>query len=308
MATNTGITEPGQAAPRETDPAGTPEIAVIIPHYNDVARLERCLVELMKNDLEGAEILVVDNASPDPPDRLKPRFPRVRFLTEPEKGAGPARNRGVAESRAPILAFIDADCVPAEDWVATARAVAPRADLIGGRVDVFDETPPPRSGAEAFEKVFAFNFRDYIERQGFSGAGNLVTTRAVFLDVGGFRTGVSEDNDWSLRATAKGYRLIYEDGLKVSHPSRADWAELRRKWLRLSQESFALHDTGGAARLRWGLKALAMPASALVHMPKLFLSPKLDGFGERLRGAGVLVRLRLRRMVWMLRQATGGKL
>lgn len=308
MDTNTGITEPGQAESRGADPAGTPEIAVIIPHYNDVARLERCLVELMKNDLEGVEVLVVDNASPDPPDRLKPLFPRVRFLTEPEKGAGPARNRGVAESSAPVLAFIDADCVPAEDWVATARVVAARADLIGGRVDVFDETPPPRSGAEAFEKVFAFNFRDYVERQGFSGAGNLVTTRAVFLDVGGFRTGVSEDNDWSLRATGKGYRLIYEDGLQVSHPSRANWSELRRKWLRLTQESFALRDTGGAARLGWALKALAMPVSALVHMPKVFFSPKLDTFGERLRAAGVLVRLRLRRMIWMLRQAVGGKL
>lgn len=291
-----------------TEPDRQPDIAVIIPHYNDVERLDRCLTELMQNDIRGAEILVVDNSSPTPPDRLHDRFPQVRFLSESEKGAGPARNCGVRESRAPVLAFIDADCVPAHDWLTVARAVAPRADLVGGRVDVFDETPPPRSGAEAFEKVFAFDFKNYIEVKGFSGSGNLVTSRKVFEDVGPFRTVVSEDSDWSYRATAKGYRLIYEDGLQVSHPSRADWAALRRKWLRLTQESFALAQSnrpGLPGRARWAIKALAMPASALVHMPKLLLNPKLDGFGERLRGTGTLIRLRLLRMVWMLKQAIG---
>lgn len=287
---------------------GTHDIAVIIPHYNDEARLERCLSELMKNDIGAAEILVVDNNSPIPPDRLHALFPRVRFLSETEKGAGPARNTGVANSTAPVLAFIDADCVPAHDWLDVARAVAPGADLIGGRVDVFDETPPPRSGSEAFEKVFAFNFQNYIEVQGFSGSGNLVTSRAVFQDVGPFRTVVSEDSDWSYRATAKGYRLIYADDLQVSHPSRSDWTALHRKWLRLTQESFALmqsHRPGMSGRLRWALKALAMPISAFVHLPKLLFSPKLGGIGERLRGAGTLFRLRGQRMIWMLRQAAG---
>ena len=285
-----------------------PDIAVIIPHYNDIDRLEFCLNELMKNDVGSAEILVVDNNSPTPPDRLHDVFPGVRFLSESEKGAGPARNHGVLESSAPVLAFIDADCVPDHDWLCMVRKVAPRADLIGGRVDVFDETPPPRSGPEAFEKVFAFDFKTYIEIKGFSGSGNLVTSRAVFNDVGPFRTVVSEDSDWSFRATAKDYQLIYEDGLRVRHPSRSDWNALRHKWHRLTCESFALelaNRSGPSARGRWAIKALAMPLSAVAHLPKLLLSPKLDTFGERLRGAGTLARLRLVRMVWMLRQAAG---
>lgn len=293
---------------RDTDPDLGPDIAVIIPHYNDVDRLEFCLNELMKNDIRGVEILVIDNNSSTPPDRLHDTFPNVRFLAESKKGAGPARNHGVAQSSAPVLAFIDADCVPDHDWLSMARKVAPRADLIGGRVDVFDETPPPRSGPEAFEKVFAFDFKTYIEVKGFSGSGNLVTSRAVFDDVGPFRTVVSEDSDWSFRATAKGYQLIYEDGLRVRHPSRSDWTALRRKWHRLTCESFALEQVSRPAlsgRVRWAIKALAMPLSALVHLPKLLLSPKLDTFGERLRGAGTLFRLRLLRMIWMLRQAAG---
>ena len=288
--------------------ADAPDIAVIIPHYDDPVRLRRCLAAMAENELGRAEVLVVDNASPEPPEALTGEFPFARLLTEAEKGAGPARNRGVAESRAPVLAFIDADCVPAPDWLETARAVAGRADLVGGRVSVFDETPPPRSGAEAFEAVFAFDFRNYIERKGFSGAGNLVTHRRVFEAVGGFGNGISEDTEWTMRAVAAGHGLIYEDGLRVGHPSRADWPALRRKWRRMTEEAYALERARGRPRIRWVLKALAMPASAVMHLPKLVVSPRLTGPGERLRGAATLIRLRLLRMVWMLRQAASGRI
>ena len=68
-----------------------PSAAVIIPHYNDPVRLARCLGELAKNDLNGVETVVVDNASTVPLDDVQNAFPWVRFLTETEKGAAPAR-------------------------------------------------------------------------------------------------------------------------------------------------------------------------------------------------------------------------
>jgi len=107
----------------------TPEtdaIAVIIPHYNDPARLRRCLDGLRRNDLTGCDVVVVDNNSPCDLEPVKGDYGEVRFIVEPEKGAGPARNRGVAETTAPILMFIDADCVPADDWsFRRSRMVAP---------------------------------------------------------------------------------------------------------------------------------------------------------------------------------------
>lgn len=281
-----------------------PEIAIIIPHYNDVVRLGRCLCALQENDLSGCEVLVVDNGSTQSLTEIQKQFPDFRFVTEAEKGAAAARNRGVQETSAPCLMFIDADCVAAPDWVTIGRAVAHKADLIGGRVEVFDETPPPRSGAEAFEAVFAFDFRHYIEVQGFSGTGNLITRRDVFEDVGPFRGGVSEDTDWSFRATDKGYQLIYEDRLRVGHPSRQDWPALRTKWRRLTQEQFGLKVQGPKSRMLWVVKALAMPLSAIAHLPKILLSPKLTTAGDRWRAAATLIRLRLLRMVWMLRQST----
>ncbi|MFW5899467.1 MAG: glycosyltransferase family 2 protein, partial [Jiangellaceae bacterium] len=87
-------------------------------------------------------------------------------------------------------------------------------DAVGGRVEVFHEdegagpsTGPrtvPRTGAQAFEAVFAFENRAYVERKGFSVTANLVTRRAVFEDVGPFRPGLSEDLDWCARARARG--------------------------------------------------------------------------------------------------------
>ncbi|TMV07024.1 glycosyltransferase family 2 protein [Ruegeria sediminis] len=282
--------------------------AVIIPHYNDVPRLERCLQALMKNDIAGTEIVVVDNDSPISLDRLRRDFPNVRFVVETRKGAAHARNRGLSETSAPRLFFIDADCVPAPDWLAVGRMVADQADLIGGRVDVFDETPPPRSGAEAFEAVFAFNFRRYVEVQGFSGAGNLLTRRDVFEDIGGFINGVSEDREWTMRAVARGYSLIYEDRLRVSHPSRQDWQALKAKWRRTTQEAYQLNGTGPAARIRWAIRALAMPVSVVAHVPKVLASGKLSSTGEVLRAVITLARLRCLRMVWMLKQAGGGSI
>lgn len=293
-----------------TQAAPAPEAAVIIPHYNDAARLARCLDALVPQLAQApgaAEIVVVDNNS-EPPltPEFMARWPAVRLIVETGRGAALARNRGVAETTAPALFFLDADCLPAPDWLATAFALRDRAALVGGSVPVFDETPPPRSGAEAFEAVFAFDFRRYIEEKGFSGSGNLVTRRAVFEAIGGFRPGLSEDLDWCHRATAAGFDLTYAENLRAGHPSRQDWPALERKWRRLTEETWGLRGRGAAARAGWALRALAMPLSVLAHLPKVMGSSRLASGLERRRAAATLARLRLRRCGWMLAQALRG--
>lgn len=282
----------------------TADIAVIIPHYNDHRRLERCLQALTQADLSSADVIVVDNGSAPPPGEIVARFANVRHVSEPRKGAAAARNRGVAETTAPRLAFLDADCVPDMDWLAVARDQARPAEVTGGHVGVFDETPPPRSGAEAFETVFAFQQETYIADKGFSVTANLVTTRDVFEATGPFVVGVSEDADWCRRAVAGGAVLRYCPALRVAHPTRSDWQALRHKWRRLTEESFELHllDHG---RLSWGLRALAMPFSVIAHIPRVLVHPQLDGPGDRLRAIGTLARLRGLRGRWMLGQCFG---
>lgn len=284
-----------------------PVAALIIPHYNDLARLGTCLRALAPQVAAHSEVEVVvaDNDSPVDLAPVMAAYPWARLVIEPARGAAAARNRGVAETTAPYLIFLDSDCVPAADWLAQALRLAPQADVTGGRIDTFDETPPPRSGAEAFEAVFAFDQKGYIEKKGFSVTANLLTSRAIFEAVGPFVVGVSEDFDWCQRAGAAGFALVYDDTLTVRHPTRSDWTALRRKWLRLTEESFGLKAPAGlVTRLLWALRAVAVLGSALPHAPRVLNSPVLNGT-ERWAGIATLVHLRARRMWWMLRQSLG---
>lgn len=277
--------------------------AVIIPHRNDPIRLTRCLDALLTGASPDVEIVVVDNGSTVFPEDLVAAFPGVRIVSEPWAGAAHARNRGVAETCAERLFFLDCDCVPDPGWITTALAFGPGADIVGGRIALFDETPKARTGAQAFEAVFAFDNRRYVESEGFSVTANLLTTRAVFEAVGPFRDGVSEDKDWCQRATRMGYRIAYEDALSVAHPTRADWDALVRKWRRLTEEGHALStQTGGS--IAWAARALATGPSAFVHAPRLLRKEGLSA-GDRIAGLSVLFRLRWLRAWWMLRQVAG---
>ncbi|WP_126975397.1 glycosyltransferase family 2 protein [Frigidibacter oleivorans] len=302
--------EPADAGSGPAHPeAPPPEAAIIIPHYNDVDRLLRCLAALVPQLRPAVELVIVDNGSTDSLAPLAAAHPGLRVVTEPEKGAAAARNRGVRDTTAPWLFFLDADCVPAADWLdralghARVGEAAAQADLIAGRVDVFDESPGPRSGAEAFETVFAFRCRDYVEKEGFSVTANLLTRRAVFLATGDFVNGLPEDKEWCLRARARGFAIAYDDALAVAHPTRRDWPALRRKWRRLSQEAHALHRLQGGGAGAWALRAGAVLASGFAHLPQMLRAPLAPG--ERRRGAATLLRLRAVRAGWMARQALG---
>lgn len=285
----------------------SPAYAVIIPHYNDVVRLEKCLAALAPQLDGSGEVVVADNNSTADLEPLKAAFGQVRFVTAMEKGAAAARNCGVDQTTAPYLLFLDADCVPGPTWVATAFAVAQRVDLAGGRVGTFDETPAPRSGAEAFETVFAFQQKRYVEEVGFSVTANLVTSRAIFEDVGPYRGGMSEDMDWCFRARDKGYALEYSDEMAVTHPTRSDWLALTKKWRRTTHEMFHLNGTSLGKRLKWLARIGLILGAALPYTLKIWRSDKLEGAGEKMRATGTLWRLHLTRGGWMLRQAVTGK-
>jgi glycosyltransferase involved in cell wall biosynthesis len=281
--------------------------SVIIPHFNDVVRLRKCLTALAPQVVDApVEVIVCDNASSQDLSEVQAAFSWVRFLHEPTPGAAAARNRGVAESRGEWLFFIDADCVAADDWIAVALSRVRPGRVIGGRVTVFDETPPPRSGAEAFEHVFAFNFKLYIEKYHYSGAGNMLVSRTVFDHVGPFDGSRSEDMDWGQRAHAVGYPIDYVPELVVGHPTRQDWTALEKKWRRITSEMYFANGTRPVRRLIWGLRSMALIASIAPHSLKVLRHPGLSR-RDRAAAFGVLVRLRVLRAGWTLRQAFLGE-
>ena len=289
-------------------PKSEPLYAVIIPHKDDTVRLEKCLHSLVvktcsPDKLAATEVLVVDNGSDADLSPLMDQFPMVRFTSETRPGAAMARNRGVRETTADRIFFLDCDCVPRPDWLETAAQHIEGEEIVGGRIETFDETSGPRTGAQAFEAVFAFHQKTYIEQKKFSVTANLLTWRPVFEKVGDFRPGVSEDLDWCVRAGEKGFRLVYCDALTVAHPTRSDWAALCRKWRRLVDESFALHRARNGTTISWFLRAGAVLASPVIDLVRVWKSPKLNSARDRLLAAATLFRLRALRAWWMLKQS-----
>jgi len=273
-------------------------VSVIVPHYEDPRGLEICLAKLAGQAPPALayEIVVADNGSSCREALGELAAGRAEVTDVAEKGAGPARNGGVAHARGDVLAFIDSDCQAAPGWLAAGLKALERFDVVGGRVDVLVDDEAKMTPVEAFERVFAFNFADYIKSKGFAGAGNLFCRREVFERVGGFRKAVSEDIDWCHRATALGYTLGYAPDAAVGHPARRTWDELERKWRRINIEMYLLAAGKPGGKLRWLLRSLLLPVSAVIHTPRVLFTPKLNSLSQRLGALGILYRSRLWRL------------
>ena len=277
-----------------------PLVSVIIPHYNDLANLRRCLGRLASQTLpkDRFEIVVADNGSACGLEEVQNVCGRIaRVVHAPIPGAGPARNVAVAASGGAVLAFTDSDCRPAPDWLKNGLAALRNADIVGGRVDVDVGDPAHPTAIEAFELVFAFNVKRYIEELGFSVSANIFVSRATFDRVGAFRARVVEDLDWGTRASAANCRWRYAPDVVVSHPARRTWAELWKKWRRRTAEDFALANERRYGKAIWFLRSFAILLSPFVHWLAVLRSDKLAGAEQRLSAIAVLFRIRFRRFI-----------
>jgi glycosyltransferase involved in cell wall biosynthesis len=284
------------------------QVSVIVPHYNDLEGLDNCLAALGRQTFpaERAEIVVADNASPQGIAAVERAVAgRARVVTVNQRGAGPARNGGAAAARGDILAFIDSDCRAEAVWLVEGIKALEGCDVAGGSVDVLVNDVETMTPAEAFERIFAFNMERYVKEKGFVGSGNLFCRRADFEAVGPFGTGVSEDVDWSHRATAKSFRIGYAPLARVGHPARRSWVELKHKWERINLETYGLVRRRRFGRLSWLKTLLLLPFSALAHTPKVLTSGQLS-WRQKLSALGILYRLRLWRMMDYGRLLFGG--
>lgn len=120
---------------------GAPDLAIIVPAFNEAARIERTLEELstyLRTQPWTWEIVVVDDGSADRTAEVVERFareePRVRVQREPHRGKGGAVRAGFLASRGKYRFLCDADLsMPARE---IARFLPPEIDadvVIGTR-------------------------------------------------------------------------------------------------------------------------------------------------------------------------------
>lgn len=104
--------------PADRPRAGTPDVSVIVPVYNTLPHLRRCLRSLVEQSIgpDRLEVIAVDDGSTDGSGRELDRFARrhpehqVSVLHQPNSGgpAGPC-NAGLARARGRYLFFVGAD-------------------------------------------------------------------------------------------------------------------------------------------------------------------------------------------------------
>lgn len=119
------------------------EITVVLPTYKRPNGLACVLDGIAQQTDPGVpwSLVVVDNEE-EPgawsvfEAKLSVLPPGSRLVREREKGASHARNRGLQEVQSSIVAFIDDDVVPADDWLAalTEPILRGRCDGTAGRV------------------------------------------------------------------------------------------------------------------------------------------------------------------------------
>ncbi|MET0085266.1 MAG: glycosyltransferase family A protein [Sedimenticola sp.] len=90
------------------------QISVIIPTHNRADLLERALKSVQGQTLPPLEVIVVDDGSEDHTrEMVSEKFPRVRYLHQPNRGVSSARNLGISEARGDWIALLDSD----DEWL-----------------------------------------------------------------------------------------------------------------------------------------------------------------------------------------------
>jgi glycosyltransferase involved in cell wall biosynthesis len=96
-------------------------ISIIIPLYNKEKEVLRAINSVLSQTVSDFEVIVVNDGSTDNgPEIVKSiNDHRIRVIDQANAGVSAARNRGIEESRAELIAFLDADDEWSPDFLET---------------------------------------------------------------------------------------------------------------------------------------------------------------------------------------------
>lgn len=122
---------------------------VVVCTRHRPALLGKCLEGIALLERKPDEVLVVDNTSGDRETEAVARAFSATYTVEPILGASRARNRGLAESRSEIVAYLDDDATPDAHWLGNLLQPFkdPQVAAVAGRV-VTPQAQTQNSGRE----------------------------------------------------------------------------------------------------------------------------------------------------------------
>jgi glycosyltransferase involved in cell wall biosynthesis len=230
------------------------EVTVVVCTRNRIKLLEATILSLIKQDFDPNryEIIVVDNDSEDGTRDLvnliseKTPTPAISYIYEAQVGISWARNAGWQAARGSYIAYIDDDEIADQSWLRflmsgfEGRLTSVAA--VGGTVILAWDGKRPDWLPNELEKLysgvdFGPNSRFLTDIE-YPLTANLAIRRALFDDVGGFRTNLGhvgnlpsggEDIDLIRRIRSDGAGIYYEPRAVVYHSIPK--ARQRRRWI-----------------------------------------------------------------------------
>jgi GT2 family glycosyltransferase len=239
--------------------AERPLVSVVICSRDRPESLLRTLRDVAALNYSPFEVVVVDNAPTSEATRTAVREEfaddaRFHYVREPRPGLSCARNRGLAEATADIVAFTDDD-VRVDPWwldgIVRGFQAAPDVACVTGLIATAQLDNAIQLyfhlragwGENCQRRVFDLTVnRDdsplYPYAVGAFGAGaNFAISRIALKDIGGFNealgagtpAGGGEDLNIFMRVILSGHRLVYEPSAVVWHVHRAELTSLAKQ-------------------------------------------------------------------------------
>ena len=231
-------------------------ISIIIPAFNEEQCLPQCLDSIfnLQYPREKFEVIVIDNGSTDRTCEIAASYDVV-LLQDSTKNVSGLRNLGARHAKGVILAFVDADCVVAKDWLANAEKY-----FGDSSVAAWGAPPVPPENSSWVQRAWFVvrQKKEDVEVVDWLESMNLFVRKELFNKVGGFDESLAtcEDVDFSYRLCKYG-KIVPDSNLKVIHLGEA--ATLK--------EFFKKEMWRGAANLkgafRHGLSLKELPSLAI---------------------------------------------
>lgn len=216
-------------------------MAVVVPVYNDPKGIQTTLDTLLAQGTNCPyNIHVVDNNSTDETPEVIRSYDHEHVTLHHEtdiQSSYAARNIGIRNTNAELLAFVDSDMTVPENWLGTALQTVQRTDTdyMGCNVELtLPENPP---FAARYDHHTGFPIEGYIERQHFAPTCCLFVRREVFEEVGLFdhRLISGGDKEFGNRVHDAGYELHFSEDVTMFHPTRDSLPALVKKDLRVGR-------------------------------------------------------------------------
>ena len=221
-----------------------PQVAVIIPAYNQSQYLRQAIQSVLDQTFIDWEAVIVDDGSSDDTRNVAHSFTdsRVRYIYQENRGLSAARNTGIRSSTAPYLSFLDSDDMFLPEKLALlldALEQQPELGMVAGQAIPVDEynqrvgkimdTPLPQQP----ERLLLGNPLH---------VGSVLLRRSWQEQAGFFDESLRSYEDWDmwLRLSVLGCRMSYVN--KPVSLYRFHTAQMTRIGTQMTTATFAVLD------------------------------------------------------------------